>query len=270
MQDNIDNRGNFTTCQACNFKFRFNNVEDRDKWTNTNYKCPSCAELFCNKPKMERELFILQEAYLKSKHKKDFDNLIKLLIKYCEGLTKKFYSNRVLMLTESLEHYALVAVTFVVEDYYLKHNDRKVDASFAGVLKGKIRQAIFSKNEMPSNASSLNWEFDDGKETMYACDSKYCVVDNIETQQTKIELHNYVVNIIKEIKSQCSPIEDYMRILAIRHYFIDGESKTDRLFQEEFKNKNNEVIIHKTYGRIGKYKYLKTLDIIRKELMKIT
>ena len=132
-------------------------------------------------------------------------------------------------------------------------------------------ESLFNKDVIDCGHESINKEFADGKEAEeYLADTKNSIIDNIENKQTKKELCTYVFNIINEVKSQCSPVEDYMRILAIRHYFISGESKTDRLFQEEFKNKNNEVIIHKTYGRIGKYKYLKTLDIIRKELMKIT
>lgn len=263
----IENRGNLITCQNCGFKFKFNNSLDRDNWQlKEKYSCPVCKELYCNKPKIERQLFALQDIYLEKRDDKSFENLFLLLKKYSTGFIKKFYSGYLHLFQNDIEYYAYNSACLVTEDY-IKDENYKVLFSFAGVLKGKIRQSIFCKEEKSSGNESINWEFEDGHASIYGIDTR--AIDKIEETENKINLLNFVINLIKEVGTKCNVYEDYLRILALRHYFIAGEDKADRLFLEEVKNKNEEITQYKTYGRVGKYKYLKTLDILKKELTKI-
>jgi len=262
-------KGKFITCQNCGFKFKWSSDQERSDWKEIFYTCPACKELYCNKPKIERQLFLLQKQYFDSdRDEKSFTILIKLMLKYSESLIKKFFTNS-LHDGEDVIYYSHNAISFLVEEY-LKNKDYQVWGSFGGAIIGKIKQSIYCKENKASAHESLNEELEDGKElSVYMSDNTDSIVDKIEEEENKQNIFKYVRNIITQIGKNCTKLEDYMRILAIRHYLLEGENKADKLFQEEIRDKDNKIVCHKTYGRFGKYKYLKTLDIIKKELIKL-
>lgn len=197
-------------------------------------------------------------------------------MEYTQNLMKKFYSHYVNS-NEELEYYSNNAVAFLVEEY-LSREDYKIHSSFKGALAGKIRQARLRKDELlisdhlykrKYDSLSLNWVYEDGNNADYIYeDVNSSYIDYIENQENKLILFNHIEQLIFNIENYCSPEEDFKRILAVRTYIVTGEKQADRLFQEEILDKNNNIEQFKTYGRLAKYIYLQTLNILKKELLK--
>jgi hypothetical protein len=262
----MEKRGKFITCQKCKHKFKFYNIEKRQKWELEKYPCFKCGELYCNKPETERVLFGIQDNYFNNNRDEVyFIELVDILNKYSINLIKKFYSPHV-NFREDIDYYALNAVAFIVEEYLAKE-EYKIYHSFAGAIRGKIKQAFLCKNELLTPGISLTWDFKDGKNVFYE-DEKHNFIYNIEEKEHFIGLHKYMLELIFSVEKYCDPYEDYKRILALRHYLKSGEKKADILFQEEIKDERNNISQFRTYGRFAKEKYLTTLDLIRKELLR--
>ena len=268
----METRGKYITCQNCNYQFKFYTPEEKEEWKQNDYACPLCNEIYCNKPKTERKLFYFQKRYLEeidNKEKEEiFTRMIEIMLYYCKSLLLKFYSQYIYS-TENLEYYAHNAVSFVVEEF-LNRKSYKAYYSFAGILKDKIKQALFRKEEKQIPGESINYEFEDGhkSEQIYQ-DTKKSIIDYIEEQENKIDLCKYIFSLIIGVEKYCDNYVDYKRILAIRNYLISGENYADTLFKDNIYDENGNIVQEKTYGRLGKDKYLQTLDLMKKELQKL-
>ena len=268
----METRGTPITCQNCGHKFKFYSFEKKEEWKQNNFACPVCKEVYCNKPKTERKLFYLQKRYIEvddSKNKDEiFTRMIDIMLNYCKSLLLKFYSQYIYT-TEDLNYYSHNAVSFVVEEFLSKKN-YKAHYSFAGILKDKIKQSLFRKEEKQIPGESLNYEFEDGHESEYTFqDHKKTIIETIEEQENKIDLCKYIFSLIIGVEKHCINYIDYKRILAIRHYLISGENYSDLLFRDDIYNEDGSIIQEKIYGREGKDKYLKTLGLVKQELKKL-
>ena len=268
----METRGKYITCQNCGHQFKFYSFKKKEEWKKNDYACPICKEVYCNKPKTERKLFYFQKRYLEETSKKDkeeiFTRMIEIMINYCKSLLLKFYSQYIHS-TKDLEYYAHNAVSFVVEEFLSKKN-YKAHYSFAGILKDKIKQALFRKEEKQIPGESINYEFDDGHDAEYTyIDRKKTVIDCIEDQENKIDLCKYIFSLIIGVEKYCDKYIDYKRILAVRNYLIAGENYADMVFKDNVYDENGEILQNKVYGRLGKDKFLRTLDLVKKELQKL-
>jgi len=262
----LTTKGNFITCQNCNFKFKFSYTREKINWEKNKFSCPICKELYCNKPLTERKLFKLQDEYYdNNKDSKIFDKMIKIFFDYAQSLIKKSYSSYI-SCNADLEYYTNNAVAFLVEEYLVK-SDFVMLTSFGGLLIRKIKHAFFKKEEKDIPGISLNWEHEDGNEVSYE-DKKYNYVLNLEDKDSTIDLYNYVLRLIFSIEEFCDPYEDWKRLLAIHHYLKFGEKEADYLFQEKIVDENGNILQNETYSRYAKEKYLNTLDLLKKELLK--
>jgi len=268
----LENRGRYNTCRKCGYQFKITNKEKRVEWDKKKSKCPMCKESYCLKPETERKLMVLQDKYFY--HNRDMfylDQMSEILINYSQSLIKKFYSPYIVN-EGDLESYSYCSVSFLVEEYY-NHEDYKVYASFAGALIDKIKQALFNKYNKLQEDLSLNWDFDDSHS-----DSNFYHIDKysskeyeiIEENENKKYLVKYIINILFGISDFCkTEKEDVVRLLAFHHNILYGERFAEKLFQEDKYDGNGKLVQYKIYGRKYKEVYLKTLDIIRKELLKL-
>lgn len=246
-----DSRGRPVKCKYCYQKFQLLN-EEKIAWKKNKYACPTCGEVYCILPKTERKLRLLQEEYVDSdrKDKKVFNNMISILYDYTKSLIKKHYSNR-LKFEDALQYYTHNTVSRFIE-YYLKDDSFVVDVSFAGLLMHKIKEAIFNKKEHEIDASSLDFEFEDGNTVEYE-DSQKSVIDEIEEIQYKKDLCSQLVELIFAIeKYSKNKHENYTRLVSLASYMRNGNKYFDKFFQ--------------MYGNEGKWPTLKTLDAIRDKL----
>lgn len=262
---NRETRGRFITCIYCGHKFKFVFQKDRDYWIEKNKICPACKEKQCNKPKIEKELDILQTLYLKKREESYLNQMIELLNTYAESIIKKYYS---FILNEEgdLQYYANNAVSFFIEEYF-KNDDFRIYASFGGQLILKVKQAIYSKAEQRSADETLDFQFGDDNFIEHE-DKTYNMIKRVEDKENKLQLSEYIYNLILQFNYNCSESENYLRLMAVWKNFIEGEIKADRLFREE-KKQIEKVVQYKVYGKLGKLQYVKTMDLIRRELLSL-
>jgi Zn-finger nucleic acid-binding protein len=250
------NQGRPTTCRYCGHAFH---VKDHVTWEEEKHPCPSCAEIWSDKPETERMLMILQDEYLEvrpsnqKKADKILSEMFKLMFSYCESLFKKNFSNAIQQ-PGKLEEVTQWAVSRLTEEF-LKRPDFKVNGSFKGMLFPKMQEALYGKQEKPTPKGvyqeSLDFEFEDGHAVIYE-DHKKSIADSMRQRHDKEFLVNNICDLIFGIKDYCTAEEDFIRLLNIRNYIIGGEKYTDAFFN--------------LYDKTGKEKFLDTLTILKQDL----
>lgn len=250
-----ENRGRFILCKFCGFKFKFNSSEERDIWTKNKLICPDCSKLYCNKPKTESQLFILQDEYLINRDEKILNEMYKILIVYCKSLFFKIFKNTPIN-TFEVKYYVENAVSLFIEEFYYAKLHYKVIASFAGILILKLKQALYSKKEIPLGDISLDYQHADNNFVQYEDKNDY--FSYIENKCDKYFLINNIYDIIIEISNySTTPLENYLRELALYIHLKKGEKYSDKFF--------------KLYRKIcpeGKIIYMYTLEILKDKLKK--
>ena len=251
-QEEISHKGRPTTCRYCKHKFH---VTDKIIWEQEKHTCPECAEIWSDKPETERMLMILQDEYFKKRSRKILDEMVNLLTSYCESLIKKSFSNKI-QEPGKCEYFAHAAVSFLIEGYLNPDTPEfRVQSSFAGMLFPKIQQAIFGKQEYDCAHETLDFEFEDGNQVVYE-DNKKSIFNSLQDRHSKEQLISKLCELIFGIENYCTQEENYIILLNIRNYIIGGEKYTDRFF-------NNSK------SKVGKFKFLKSLGMIRDELIKM-
>lgn len=262
IEEEIENeesaKGRPTLCRYCGHQFH---KKDLVKWESENHPCPSCGEIWCDKPETERMLMILQDEYLTKRDiekntrlaDKALKEMVLLMYSYTPSLIKKSFSN---MIQEpgKLEQYTEWAVSKLTEEY-LRRPDFKVQGSFKGMLFPKIQEAIWGKQEYACAQESLDFEFDDGHVVSYG-DDKKSLMESLHERHSREQLVTNLCNLIFGVSDYCTQEENYVRLLMFRNYIIGGEKWTDKFF-EQYPEK------------LGKFKFLQTLDIVKQELKKM-
>lgn len=252
-QQEIEKRGKPITCRYCKKSFKIENIKEKQEWQNTNFVCPLCGEEFCILPSTERKLRYIQDIYLKDRDENVFTELLYIMMNYTESIIKKKFHN-ILTFEDALEYYSHSAVSYLAEEY-LKNKDFKIDVSFAGFIIHKIRQSAYGKMMHTIEDVSLDIEHDDYGNLHEVIADPKCIVSKIEQEEYINQLYDRICKIIDGITHYSkNPYEDYVRVLSLHSYFKNGESGFDKVFQ--------------SFGRKGKMISIKTLEILRDELLK--
>jgi hypothetical protein len=125
-------------CTACGKKTSYGRKEKPKD-------CPFCHDPYWDKPKDERELFILQDQFLESGRDKEIlGRMYERFVVYGENIIKKYLkkSGKLLpahVLTEKAESVAIKLV-----ERYLKLPDSFVQYSFGGILDKIVKGVLFS------------------------------------------------------------------------------------------------------------------------------
>lgn len=250
ITEESNNKGRPNTCKYCGHQYH---VQNRAQWEEEKHPCPECGEIWSDKPETERMLMILQdEFFAKNRSQKVLSQMVEIMYSYCASIIKKNFSN---MIQEpgKLENYVQWAVSRLTEEY-LKRPDFKVNGSFKGMLFPKIQEAIWGKQEHAAADETIDFEFDDGHKVSYS-DDKKSVVESIQDYHSKEQLVNNICDLIFGISEYCTEEEDYIRMINVRNYILGGEQYTDKFFS--------------LYGRVGKEKFLDTLNILKQELERL-
>lgn len=245
-------RGKPITCKICKHQFKFNKPELKQEWYDTKMCCPSCGEQYCCLPETERVLRKIEDEYYeKGKNKRYLDKMYLVLVSYCKSLLLKSYPNMIGSAAD-LEYHSHQVVTIFMEKYCI-YDNFKVDVSFAGALISRIRQSLWGKPEHKVAPISLDVTDDENRNIFQIADQKYSL-DAIENKQSSLHTRDYILRIIFEIDNYCNTKqENFIRLLLIRNFLRKGEKITDKYFY--------------LYGRNGKEMFLRTLEIMKKELM---
>lgn len=254
MSNKIEFRGRFKTCKICGYEFKIFGIENRMKWEENKYICPNCKGLYCDKPKTERDLMILQDNYLLSRSEEYLLEIIDILTSYTQSIIKKYFSKSIDK-HNTLEIITHKTVSLLVEGYLSKEN-YKVWGSFKGMIVPKVKQALWEKKEHDIDADSLDFEFEDGTSVSYA-DCKKTEIESLQELDHKKDLANKLSYLTFKISDYCSSeYEDYIRLLNVMNYLEGGET-----YPELFFKMSND--------RTGKLKYMQTLELIRKTLLQM-
>jgi predicted Zn-ribbon and HTH transcriptional regulator len=249
-------RGRPITCRYCDHQFSIDKV-NRQSWNESKSVCPSCNHVYCDKPKTEIDLLELQEQWLVDRSNTAlFDQMIVIMLSYTQSILKKSYSNYI-QEPGSLDYYSHTAVSFLVENY-LSKPDYRVWGSFAGQLFPKIKQALWGSPEKAIDADSLDYIFDDGNKVNYE-DSKRSYTDCVEERYHSSKLVNDLCGLVFAYERECTPGENYLRLIGLRNYVFKGEKATDFLF---------DVAYEEHRATSGKLQFNETLTLMRNELQK--
>ena len=236
-------------CKIC--KHTFNNEEDNK----INVVCPECNIQYCNKNKTERFLFLQQDIYIEKKYTKDqfIHKIYNTLVEYIKSMILKNFRNR-LKESYDLEDYSTqVAHYFLI--YYLQDDDFIIVDSFSGMIFHKIRQALNEKSIHIVDDVSINYTFEDDSVVTYEDTTVDCIQE-IEKYENRLYLLEYLRKLIFMFEGQCNcKRENFLRLMALHHYFKFGEKKVDNLF--------------KNYGTYGRVKYDETIALLHKELLRL-
>lgn len=250
----VETRGKPIKCRYCEKTFKISNKEEKKQWQETFCICPLCGEEWCILPPTERKLKYLQSRYLRTKKESDLTSFLKLYYFYIQSLIKKNYS-KALKFEGALDYYANETLAlFTIK--FLNTPDFKIESSFAEYIKWKIIEAIYGKNNKPSEHVSLDFEVEEGGSLHgVIADEKKSGIERIEEEADSIYLYHRVINLLDGISHYCNEQEDYIKDLSFYIFLHKGENGFDKFFQSA--------------GRTGKDISLKTLDILRDELKKV-
>lgn len=264
-------------CKKCNYTFHHNNKKERKEWLNNYHRCPQCDFIYCDLPPTEKKLMELQDIYLINRSEYIYRKMAILLEEYAVSIIKQKYIKKID--TGELKNYAQKAVSLFTE-YYLKNPKFKVNFSFAGLLKFKIKQACFGKDEYNNiNDISLDYEFEDKNEVEYI-DNKHDYIPKIEKKYDKKLLLIKLQNIIENYNDYDSDEDKFMCNIGLYFYFCFSEKKTNSFYRiiEESENKKRILknkkfnkynkIPDKKKGKVGKYHFIQIKEQLREYLLR--
>ena len=117
--------------------------------------CPTCGEIYFDKPKIEIDLFKLQTQYLDEHDESALGKMYILLVEYSKNLIKNMIHNTYRMDKDILDIKAHEATTKFIE-YYLTNPDFRLDRSFGAYLKFPIRNVLYASKKIDKNTTSFN------------------------------------------------------------------------------------------------------------------
>ena len=119
--------------------------------------CPHCGASDYTKPPTETKLFILQDLYLKNRDNKHLTEMFVILKSYAVSLIKRVLPKDFIYHYDQVEEKAQDAATAFIE-YYLVHEDFKVEKSFGGYLQWKVKEVLWNKKlQREEDHESLNF-----------------------------------------------------------------------------------------------------------------
>lgn len=243
-------KGRPIRCKYCKGQFRFSKKE-KEAWKLGRYICPHCNTDLCCLPPSERSLMKLQDEYILSRDRAVLGKMYEILRPYSDSIIKKRLSN----VTDPVErgNYAHSAAWYLIEHYF---NDPsfKIEVSFAGYLGHTIKQASCDPYYKKPTIS-LDLENEESKK-IFDLPSDRDVIRDIEVRKDHQILWKYITNFIFDIgRYSKSPAEEFNRLLALKIFFRHGERNSDEFFQK--------------FERVGKIQFDKSLDVIKKELVRL-
>lgn len=235
-------------CKYCSKEFKLSHTA-KQKWIKGGWICPLCKTDMCCMPPTERDLLKLQALYLKDRDREPLGKMYKILRGYAKSILLKKYS---IITTEwEQDRVANRAAWYLIEHYFNKATF-KIEDSFGGYLKHTLKQAVFDKEEKPSEHISMDMENSESKK-IYEIGSSDVNVERFEAENDRNMLLPYIVNFIFGFDEYSkSRYEELMRIIAVRTHLKHGPRAVDKFFQ--------------LFDRVGKDAYNNSMQALYDEL----
>ena len=235
-------------CKYCLQEFKLSPTKKR-QWVKSGWVCPLCKTDMCCMPPKERTLFKLQDEYLRTRKNEPLGRMYEELRSYAQSILKKKYS--IITTVWDKERVANRAAWYLIEHYYNKETF-KIGVSFGAYVIRTLRQAVFDKEEKPSEHTSIDMENDDSKK-IYEIGSEDLDVQRLEKDNDKKMLLPYITKFIFNFDEYSkSRLEELMRIVGIRTHLKHGPRAVDRLYAQ--------------FDRVGKEQYTLTMKSLHDEL----
>ena len=229
-------KGRPITCKLCSHKYQIDK-QQREDWKINKYRCPKCNSTYSCIPPTEKYLRELQDQYYENGKRKE-DML--LIYNECANYTRSLilrYFQKAITSPDILEYHVRNTVSFLMEDYYKKDQLFQINISFGGYLKIKIRQSLYSKNEI-FNESSIDMLLDFGKDKPVEFQIEDKASQNrlreIEDSDNEISLLD---SLDKKILNKKSNRQDYIKELIYLKLFL--EKKQYNVFKKKYKVNTN-------------------------------
>src|SRR5574344_1178520 len=139
---------------------KFVPLREQAEYKNSNNK-------MSDKPETEIKLFELQDKWLQTRDEQTWSDMLSLVYSYTRSMVLKRLTGKTFLQPDEVDD-AAVTATFSFMSQYLKPNKYgkqfEVGASFAGLIKFRIMEALY-KDNVEDNHLSLNALVGDDKRT---------------------------------------------------------------------------------------------------------
>lgn len=221
--------------------------------------CPNCNSEYWDKPKDERDLFLLQDEYINSDRDKEYlTPLYDKLFIYAQNIIKHKLRNKVILSQEDFNQKSNDIAIIMVERY-LKYPEEKIETSFGGMMLKIANGVLYSKKGIDTTIS-LSQTFNDSEkefvDTIYSYSDNKELFDKYDPQHNEdnysmqdiVKEFEIVINKIYEKIRKEHSSQNFLYLLGLKH-FLTGH-------KEQFTRNFNNLISNKTKNNIEKTKLI--------------
>lgn len=154
-------------------------------------QCPHCASFRFEKPKMETQLFTLQEKFLATRDQKTLGEMYLIMLRYARNGIVSRLKNKHSLCDDTVDSKSEDAATSVVA-YYLRNPAFRIDESFGAYIIGAVNYQLYYKRfkDIDSKEVSIS--------TPLGSDSDSSSLEDQLSQTPTVEAFNHIEFFEKE------------------------------------------------------------------------
>ncbi len=215
--------------------------------------CPYCGDKYWDKPKDERDLFILQNKYFSNgKKEEDLGKMYQKILDYSSNIILGFIKNRVIYSQDKLNDKAESIATILLEKYLTDPNF-KIENSFGGLMKQIAKGVLFNKKvRNEDRVQSLDFKGSDDESMSITENPNYFITDPTLKEDENKDLFNdfnkitakYLINeiediirmIYKRLNENEEPREKVLFLIGLKNFFKNTKKNNLSEFYSYFGN----------------------------------
>jgi len=210
--------------------------------------CPQCGAKYWDKPKDERDLFLIQDDYINSGRDKDKLSLMyEKLFQYAENIIKHKLRNKKILSEEDLYNKANDIAIIMIERY-LKNSENTINHSFGGMMMW-ISNGVLFGGKKDDTVDSLDQTYSDSNRQLL--DNLYNIssathekmdkkdpqnsISNINTKSLSKEIMNIVDMIYERVYRKKDP-SNLLYLVGFGHFMTNKKDSFIREFNNLLSN----------------------------------
>lgn len=226
-------------CTVCSYLVEYHN-------RNKPEVCPSCGDPYWDKPKDERDLFLLQEEYMETRSEKDFLAMYNKIKTYARNVIVGKIRNSYRMSQDLLEE-KIDDLSQIMLEKYLSDENYCVKYSFGGLLKRIANGVLYSKKNEESNESLEKsiWGGDiELQDQFLSVGGKSLAMDDMDFTDAIFNKDEYVVETLyKSVEELATKLRETGRhgtydslifLIGVRHFFNNIDYRINDQFLSMF------------------------------------
>jgi len=223
---------------------------------NHSYKpvtCPHCNARNWSKPPTETQLFLLQKQYIDTRDKKYLGEMYMILVSYISSMIKRMLSGNYIYDSDFIEEKSSDAANLLI-DYYLSKPEFIIQQSFAGYLRDKIKEVLYSDADEEIH-ESLNAHFEDNDkeaidyvsqynyQPLFQQDKEFNSPEYTYRDKDIIDgVSTILDNVFDEIKANFPPLAYLSLIVATNHMINKQTEEFMSKFYTEYGTNLSETV----------------------------